>query len=194
MGICNENYKKELIPEGQIKPISRAAHKIIDKQLANNICKIYATKKKGTGFFSLIPFPEIFKTLPITNEHVLNEDEIKRNKKIKISFEDDKLENFIDITSERKIYISKKYEVTFIEIFPEKDNLKYFLELDNLHEDYEGLKNEHFYILQYPYGDKCFDSYEKIINIEEFNIIHNCAIQKGSSGGPILLINTFKVI
>jgi len=198
MGICttkNKNYNEEKIPIGQIKPIPRAAHKIIDKQLANYICKIYSNKKKGTGFLCLIPYPEIFKTLPvlINNKHILNKDEIK-NKKIKITFDDDKLENYIDITSERKIYNNEKYDIAIIEIFPEKDNLKYFLEIDNSFENYKEYKNEPLYILQYPYGDKCCDSYGTLIDINEYNIIYNCSTVKGSSGGLILLLNTFKVV
>ena len=45
-------------------------------------------KITGTGFLCKIPFPNQFKLLPvlITNNHILNIDDIKNNKIINISF------------------------------------------------------------------------------------------------------------
>ena len=70
----------------------------------------------------------------ITNEHVINKDQILYNKVIKISFDDDKISKNLDITNNRKIYSSKLYDITIIEVFPLIDNLSNFLELDNLDE------------------------------------------------------------
>ena len=53
--------------------------------------------------------------------------------------------------------------------------------------------NENIYIIQYPEG-KCSLSYGKIINVEDFEISHDCATEHGSSGGPILLLKNYKVI
>ena len=56
-------------------------------QLQNNICKIYSDSGNGTGFFCKIPYPDQFKLLPvlITNNHVLNEEDIKLFKTIKLT-------------------------------------------------------------------------------------------------------------
>ena len=70
----------------------------------------------------------------ITNEHVINKDQILYNRVIKISFDDDKISKNLDITNNRKIYSSKLYDITIIEVFPLIDNLSNFLELDNLDE------------------------------------------------------------
>ena len=139
----------------------------------------------GTGFLCKIPFPNEFNLLPvlITNQHVLDEDEIIKNKVLKITFNDDKISKIIELADNRKIYSSKLYDTTIIEIFPSKDNLTNFLELNNLN---EIIKKESIYIPQYPKGTKASVSYGKIDIINEFEITHTAATLRGSSGGPII--------
>ena len=189
----NNNYNKEDIPVGAVEPISRETNKIIDNQLECNICKIYTSKSLGTGFLCKIPYPNEFNLLPvlITNHHVLDEDEIIKNKSLKITFNDDKVSKIIELTDNRKIYSSELYDTTIIEIFPLKDNLTYFLELNNLN---EIIDKESIYILQYPEGAKASYSFGKIDNINEFDVTYNAATLHGSSGGPILNLKNYKVI
>ena len=174
---CDVCYKQEKILN--TNPISRQTNRIIDNQLEKYLCQVYDSKEnKGSGFVCKIPFPDEFHLLPvlITNNHVLNEDELA-NKKIKISFDDDKIIKIINIFPDRKIYTSINYDTTIIEIIPEKDDIKYFLDVE-INSDQLNDK-EQIYILQYPNGINCSVSY---------GYIH------GSSGGPIILLNTFKVI
>lgn len=99
--------------------------------------KVYDSKgNKGSGFLCKIPFPDEFHLLPvlITNNHVLNEEELTKNIKIKISFYDDKITKIINIFPERKIYTSVKYDISIIEIFPEKDDIKNFLDVEIISE------------------------------------------------------------
>ena len=189
----NNNYNKEDIPVGAVEPISRETNKIIDNQLECNICKIYTSKSLGTGFLCKIPYPNEFNLLPvlITNHHVLDEDEIIKNRSLKITFNDDKLSKIIELADNRKIYSSELYDTTIIEIFPVKDNLTYFLELNNLN---EIINKESIYILQYPEGAKASYSFGKIDNINEFDVTYNAATLHGSSGGPILNLKNYKVI
>jgi len=129
MGIKCYYYKPEKKLKENINPISRQTNKIIDNQLEKYLCKVYDTKENnGSGFLCKIPFPDEFHLLPvlITNNHVLNESELKKDKKIKISFDDDNIIKIIEMSEERKTYTSIEYDTTIIEIFPEKDNLKYF--------------------------------------------------------------------
>jgi hypothetical protein len=57
---------------------SNRGSKKIDKQIENNLCKIYINKDYinkdyiGTGFLCAIPFPDRFKTSPvlIANAHL----------------------------------------------------------------------------------------------------------------------------
>ena len=191
-------YYEEKILIGQMKPVSREAYKIIDNQMEKYICKIYGINENiGTGFFCKIPFPDEFKLIPvlITNNHILNENEILNDRIIKISLDDDKIKKEIKIFPERKKYTSIKYDTTIIEIFPDKDDIRNFLDLEinfpNSEKDY--IKKD-VYVLQYPNGNKCSVSYGFILNINEFNIIHKCSTEEGSSGGPIILLNIYKVI
>ena len=188
-----QSYEPEKILN--TNPISRQTNRIIDNQLEKYLCKVYDSKEnKGSGFLCKIPFPDEFHLLPvlITNNHVLNEDELRQNKKIKISFDDDKIIKIINIFPERKIYTSINYDTTIIEIIPEKDDIKYFLDVE-INSDQLNDK-EQIYILQYPNGINCSVSYGYIQDINDFNIAHKCSTENGSSGGPIILLNTFKVI
>jgi hypothetical protein len=63
--------------------------KKIIKQLESCICQIYANDGgKGTGFFCIIKSKDSNEKIPVlfTNNHILNENDIKTNQIIKISF------------------------------------------------------------------------------------------------------------
>ena len=79
---------------------------IIKKQKENSICKIINNdNKKGTGFLTIIPYPDKAHPLPvlITCNHVINGDE----KEVKLIF-NDKLTKIIKLENKRKIYINKE--------------------------------------------------------------------------------------
>ena len=52
----------------------------------------------------------------ITNNHLLNEDDIKINKDIEISFYNDKIIKILKINDSRKIYTNENLDITIIEI------------------------------------------------------------------------------
>ena len=143
MGICKSTNKKEVfeqqpknkenfieqyIPEGRIPPKTIEKEKQINQQSKLFICKINQFKNVGTGFLCKIPcseFPDennTFNLLPvlITNKKTINKDELLNKKKIEITFDKDKEERTLFIIPERKIYSSDKYDITIIEIFPQK--------------------------------------------------------------------------
>ena len=191
--------KKNYIEEKKVglDSIPRWVNKKIDEQLEKNICKINIDELIfGTGFLCKIPYPNEFILLPvlITNNHVINEEYFLKNKEIKISFDDDKINKKLLITPERKFYTSREYDVSIIEIFPNKDDIHHFLEFnqDKEIEKKEIYENLSIYILHYP--NKSCVSYGIINNIQSFEIEHKCSTGKGSSGSPIILLNTFKVI
>jgi len=69
--------------EDQPIPVDIEGTKSILFQMENCICKIVkGNGQKGTGFFCKIPFPDEYNLLNvlITNNHVLNENDIKNNK------------------------------------------------------------------------------------------------------------------
>ena len=79
----------------------------------------------------------------------------------------------------------------------EKDKIKEYLELDdNLFQDNIEInyKNKSIYILHYQNEKEAKVSYGLLNNIDKSNIIHNCIIDNGSPGSPILNLKSNKVI
>ena len=171
----------------------------IKEQMETCIFKIFVTNlgSIGTGFFCLIPFQN--KNLPvmITNNHVLNEETLKKEQFIPIELNN--LNIRIQINDNRKIYTNKKYDITIIEIIPEKDNIFNFLELDEeitFNRDIEyfelHLKRSSIYLLYS--AQSLLVSYGILKNINEERIIHFCNTGEYSSGAPILNLSQNKVI
>ena len=91
----------------------------------------------ATGFLCKIPHPDQFSLLPvlITNNHILEQEDIKINKSINITLNDDKTEKIINIVDSRLTFTSKNLDITIIEIKP-FDGINNFLDIDeNIFED-----------------------------------------------------------
>ena len=209
----NNSVKKNVIEQdailGKVLPISSGKEEAINNQMKFSICKINENEKYGTGFFCKIPFPNEFTLLPvlITNKSLINEDYLLKIRKIDIIFDNDKEERTIYISSERKIYSCKNYDIIFIEIFPKLDEIKeQFLEvymkmpediiydlndIDNKINKKINNINNNIYIIQYINEKSCTKSYGIIKNIHEGIIEHNCSQE---FSGPILLIRNLKLI
>ena len=192
---------QEKLIEKQPIPVSIEGTKKILFQMEKCICKIYLEEgKKGTGFFCKIPFKNNLLPVLITNNHILNENEIKNNKIIKISI-NNKV-NEIEIDSSRKIYTNsdENIDITIIEIKESKDGIYNYLEIDenDIYKDKKIIELEYkmksIYILHYPKG-KLNVSYGLIKDIiDNKKINHYCRTEEGSSGSPILSLETFKII
>jgi V8-like Glu-specific endopeptidase len=195
----------EIFFDKSIIPISFENTEKILSQMKNCICKIIKENgEKGTGFFCKIPYPtnqsKILNVL-ITNNHVLNEDDLKNNKIIKYTLKDDEeIRKIIIDNNKRKIYTSKELDISYIEIKENEDNINEYLEIDegiiDKDEEYikETYKNKSIYILHYPGGKDIVVSYGIIDKIKNEQINHYCNTLKGSSGSPILSLDTLKVI
>ena len=96
-------------------------------QLKNNvICKIFARDGKlWTGFFCNIQYHEQSKFLPvlITNNHVLNKNDLNNNQIIKITYGDDKIVILKIINYSTIAYTNEKLDITIIEIIPDLDDI-----------------------------------------------------------------------
>ena len=104
-------YIKEGNIKGHVKQTNLAIQNNIAHQMKNSVCKIYGTKLNGTGFFCLIQNikewnPSSLKVL-MTNNHILEEDDIKINKKIKMSKYNIYKNIEIIIDNSRKTFTSK---------------------------------------------------------------------------------------
>jgi len=168
------------------------------QQLKYSICKIF--KANGTGFFCFIPYKNRFLRVLITNYHVINEQFIKENNKIKFGIDDEKYLNDIFLNDNRKIYLNESYDLAMIEI-TDQDQLNkdiIFLNFDDylFQKDSDliySTKNS-IYILQYPNLGKARVSWGIIKEINSKEIKHLCSTEYGSSGSPILYLKTNKVI
>ena len=188
----------EKIQEGKIK--GQKETELLDntklKQKSKYICKING-KAIGTGFFCKIPYEYELIPVLITNYHVIDDNFLKENNKLKIYVNDDY--KIINTNKNVNIYSSdsEKYDIMIIKINDE-DEIKDYLELDEniFKKNSENFyKDEPIYILHYPNGDKASVSYGTgIETISEYDIKHLCNTESGSSGGPILSLLTNKII
>ena len=195
--------KQEKLIEEQPRPVSIEGTREILSQMENSICMIYPEDNiNGTGFFCKIPFLNNCLPVLITNNHILNENDIKNNKIIKLSINGKVKEIKIDNSRKKYTNPDKNIDITIIEIKPNEDGIGIdnFLELDekNINKDKKNIEVEYkmksIYILHYPRG-KLKVSYGLIKNIvDNKNIYHYCNTDDGSSGSPILSLKTFKVI
>ena len=206
MGASSNKKKDDIIRQAHIdnhpKPIGKKQLKVICEQMDKSVVKIKNGEINGTGFICLIPYPDEIHRLPvlITCNHVLDIDDINKKKEI-ILFIDNR-EIPLKIKEKRKIYTSNKdeYDLTIIEI-KENDYLynNDFLEIDNdiYNNDLNDIyKEKSAYIIHYPKGGECEYSLDTIFKIDIANtlIFHFCSTEEGSSGGPIINLQTSKVI
>lgn len=183
-------------------PVSIKGTEKILNQMKKCICKIHNKGIKGTGYFCKIPYPDPSNDFPvlITNNHILNIKDITHDSTITLSINDD--DQFIDIKIDsRKVYSSEEFDTTIIQIDLEKDrinlDLEDFLEIDeNMNKGFtSNLYSKHsIYCLHYPKGQNIEVSYGILSEIKDNYIFHNCSTENGSSGSPILSLNSFKVI
>jgi len=193
---------KEKIIDNYPVPVSLESTEIIVNQMKENICRIYMNNgSKGTGFFCKIPFPDKLNLLPvlITNNHIIDKNNLENDKQISLTLNNDKIKLKIEINDGRKLFTSKKFDTTFIEIL-EKDGIKNFLELDIdiENEDFNDIYiKKSVYCLHYPKDQNISVSYGIIDNIDlskKYDIFHLCLTEKGSSGSPLLNLLNNKVI
>ena len=198
---------QDYIKEKGIKNAPKSAKinnvKKIIEQSEKCICKIKCNdKESGTGFFSLIPFPDKTNQLRtlMTNNHVLKKSDIEIGKNIKFSINNGQKTFNILIDDSRKVYTSKKYDITIIELKNE-DGIKddFCLEIDDLifkENIKEELKEKSIYLLHYPNGAEAEYSQGTIksIGLDNYTIEHLCDSSPGSSGSPILTLDNNKLI
>ena len=179
-----------------VDPVGIEGTKKIINQLINCICKIKIKDGSGTGFFLKFNFGKKEIKVLMTNYHILNETDLEANKEINLLLNDEKEVIILKIGIKRKIYFNKDYDITLIET-KDDDNIKNYLELDEkLFKDNSEIiyLNKSIYILQYPNGKNACVSYGILSNLDKYNINHRCSTDKGSSGSPILNLESNKVI
>jgi len=179
------------------RPVSIEETIRILNQMKKCICKIYLDKgRSGTGFFCYIPFNNRIISALITNNHVLDSNYLKDNRMLNISINDEALFKKLKIEDDRNIYSNEAFDITIIELKKE-DGIVNYLELDDnlLKENSEiGYQSKTIYNLHYSKKGKACVSYGILKEITNFNLFHLCSTEKGSSGSPILNMESNKVI
>ena len=185
--------------------ISFESTKTTIKQMEKKICKIKIRDNQGTGFFCKIPFPdkEHYLTTLITSNHIINEKILKEEDKIiLIKIKEEVEKNVINLNNRMK-YTNEEYDITIIEI-KEEDNINYFLELDDIimndlinnKNKNDDFKDKTIYVMHYP-NEKLFVSYgifDHVYENKKHLFRHICSTYEGSSGSPILDVDSNKVI
>ena len=190
----NKNVEeKDATLEGYCEPLSKNEILVLfSKEEA--MCKIQINKvidnkpviNKGSGFFLKINDNEIpFHNCLITNNHIINEKDIKMKKDIKLFGKN--LEKLLTLSDERKIFTNKDLDYTCIEILEEDNIKKYFnIDPDLIDNSINIYEKQDVFMLQYPDGkDLCFSN-GKILSISKNILLHNCSTHNGSSGSPII--------
>ena len=187
------------------EPVSlKVTEKIIMQMKSNSVCKII-NNGIGTGFFVKIPYKSQLLPVLIASNYIINQDDIKTNKKISLYLNNDKI--IIKLDNTRLIYTNEKLDITIIEIKENENNLNInYLELDDEVINYFKNKkkslydlnnlyiNESIYLLNYSKDKDIFVSYGNLLDINNSNLIHNCKTKGDLAGSPILLLNKQKLI
>ena len=200
----NSNIKKDEIEnKEEIKEeveISGSNLKKMNKELAHvakSVCKIIFQYNNimhnGTGFLiKLFNNEEPFFCL-MTNAHIIKDEMIDSKIEIEIYYDyENKNKKIVLNKDERWIQSFILLDITFVEIIEEDNIGKDYYLLPYL-DDINNLMNPNIYIPQFPNGELC-SSEGKILEIKKYELVHNASTRPGSSGSPIFLKNSKKVI
>ena len=144
--------------------------------------------KNGSGFFCKINIKGKEMKVLFTNNHVLNEKNIKQNSIIEIQQNNNIYQ--IKISEDRFTSTNKELDYTCIQIFDNEPYNNYLIIDNEINNDnaYEKYKDDKFIIIQYTGNEDCpsFDEGEikKINNNKE--IYYNISILPCSSGSSII--------
>ena len=138
----------------------------------------------------------------MTNEHAITKEMIKqKNYIIHIYYDSQSKYRKIKLNPEERIikdFRDIQIDVTIIEILPKDDISKdyFLLPLIDYMDNYNELINTEISIIQFPRGEMKY-SYGIIKYLTQepkYEFAHNAKTDKGSSGSPIFLKGTTKVI
>ena len=152
--------------EGSIDPVNIECTKKILDQMMNCIFKIKIKGVYATGFFCKFSHNKQEINLFITSYQFLNENNFIENKKLDLSFNNEKETIIIDLSIERKTYFNKDYDITIIEL-KDEDKINNYLELDDnlFHDNAEIIyKNKTIYTLNYQNEKNACVSYGLLHN------------------------------
>ena len=188
--------------KGAIEPATMRQTEIILNQMKKSVCKIMGPKY-GTGFFCKFKINNNNIQVLITNHHVIDDTLIESGDKIKVQLGNDKNPRIINLNKNKRIYSStnREYDIMIIKL-DQKDEIDdvQFLEIDNSllkHNSELAYEDRSIYILHYPLGSEIRVSYGRgFIKDKDnnFDMIHKCKTNLGSSGSPIFDLSSNHII
>ena len=170
--------------------------KILD-QMKKCICKINAREIYGTGFFCKLRYLDNTSYNVLTTSYsLIDEDYLKENNEINLLLNNGDT-RVIYLDNKRKIYSSKEYDLTLIQL-RKKDNILNYFEIDENLLSQENPKaffeNKSIYTIHYLNMEKVSVSYGFLTELNESEMKHTCIIKSGSYGSPILNSLNNKII
>ena len=175
------NFKRKSIPM-----------KIANKAMLST-CKIKIKEKNnkylkhGTGFFM-----KVSNSLGclITNYHVIGNDKVYEYIELETC---NNIKMKLDLSNRYMKFFNKPTDITIIEI--KNTDIIYkdieFLRYDsNYINGYDIYKNIDVFTIEYPFGENASSASGLILNIYDFQFDHNIPTEEGSSGCPIILLNS----
>ena len=204
---CNE-AKRKVLKNARTKPKMKkiytprsneigCGHKQIPLKITDKIrkclCKIIIKLNEGgnlfgTGFFMIYDSNKYL----ITCYHVIN----SQNIDIDIEIWNNQTIKFVLKNYDMK-YIKPPSDITIIKIKKSDEFINDIEFLDYDSNYFKGNKqylNLDIFSLGYPNGNDISSGSGKILGIDDFEFDHNIDTEQGSSGSPIILFNTLKVI
>ena len=165
-----------------------------------SICKIAISSKISSGFFiKFFKGEEEFFSL-MTNEHSITKELIEQRKTITIYYDSESIVKEIQLNPNERFIKEFNTDInidaTVIEIIP-KDNIEknyFLLPLLDYMDIFNELINKEITIIQYPLGGILCYSNGIIKEINNYELTHSAGTKKGSSGSPIFLKDSNKVI
>ena len=171
---------------------------------SKSICKIIIPlegnkKTYGTGFFMYIMKEDKRLDCLLTNFHIIKEKLVKSKSTIEIQINNnDKYKIKLDESIRYIQCLKKPVDITIIQI---TDSDPFKKDIDFLYYDlnytfgYEQYINMDIFIIQHPLGGEAEYACGKIINIiNKFEFEHSVDTESGSSGSPIILNESLKVV
>ena len=195
----NEEFQSgEFINQGLIKDSKIISIKNIDQK---PICKIIASDQVGSGTF--IEWKKINKPFYclLTAAHVIKNEKGKIIKDIEVLYNNENDCLTINLNENERFFRDYSFmgiDAFLIQIISKDDILdkSFFLKpnLDFINK-IEKLENQKIIILHYPLGKELSISSNTIkkVNAYSYEIYHTASTEYGSSGSPILLLDSKKV-
>jgi len=190
-------YENEAKVYGNGTPISFSKLRELEKKSINSTCKILFNGQIGSGFFfkqNITTFQYCNKYFLMTCNHVIDSNIMNKNN-LRIKYKgEDKIINL----KNRIINTNKNLDYTIIQILENdftNDEINDFFEIDELiiENKNEYLEKE-ICIVQYPNGGELSFDQGTIKSFKNNKIEHFVSTDSGSSGSPILLKDSFKII